>query len=380
MPFMAAALMPTAVALPEHAYSQAEIGEVISAVLADHPEKAAKAKSILANSQVERRHVVRPLEWYLEHVSVTERSAVYQEEMVALCERAARAALEGAGVEPASVGLIVTTSCTGIMIPAVESHLMNRIPFSPNARRMPLTELGCAGGAAALGQADIFLRAHPESAALVLAAELSSLTAQMEDFSMANIVSASLFGDGAAATLLVGERFAFPADGAGAAAPGAARNAAGPGGGPEQRPAPRIVATRSVWFPDTLDLMGFENTDTGLKIFLAPRVPRFLRQNLPRHVAPFLAEHGLRVSDVSHFLLHPGGPKVIAGLEEEFGLSREQTRLSHEVLRRYGNLSSATVLFLLNLFEQEERPLPGDHGLLLAVGPGFCAEMVLLQW
>lgn len=367
---MAAKLMPTAIALPPYSYSQEEIAEVIAGVLAEHPEKAAKARAILANSKVERRHAVRPLDWYLEHPSVTERSRVYQEEMVELGGQAARAALEAAGAEPGSVGLIVTTSCTGLMIPALESHLMNRIPFSPLVRRLPLTELGCAGGAAALSQAELFLRSNPRSAALVVACELSSLTAQVGDFSMANIVAASLFGDGAAATLVAGESFSFDAP------PGQ-----NPGGnGPEQAPVPSILATRSVWFPDTLDLMGFDNTDTGLKIFLSPRVPRFLRQNLPGQVEPFLEEQGLGVADIEHFFLHPGGPKVIEGLEKEFGLSPRQTRLSHEVLRRYGNLSSATVLFLLHLFEQEEEPKPGDYGLLVAVGPGFCAEMLLLQW
>ncbi len=373
---MAASLMPTAIALPEHGYSQAEIGEVIAGVLADHPEQAARARTMLAHSQVERRYLARPLEWYLAHTSVTERSTVYAEVTIALSERAARAALAQAGIEPHSVGMIVTSSCTGIMIPALESHLMNRIPFPPHARRMPITELGCAGGAAALSQAELFLRVNPESAALVVACELSSLTAQATDFSMANIVAASLFGDGAAATVLAGERYAF------SASPGRGGQGGASGGGsePAHPPAPRIVATRAVWFPDTLDLMGFDNTDSGLKIFLSPRVPRFLRQNLPGQVEPFLKEHGLAIGEIEHFFLHPGGPRVIEGLEKEFGLSRHQTRFSHEVLRRYGNLSSVTVLFLLHMFEKEAHPNPGEHGLLVAVGPGFCAEMLLLQW
>ncbi len=382
---MVAKLMPTATALPRYCYGQEEIGEVIAAVLAEHPEKAVRARAILANSKVERRHAVRPLDWYLEHPSVTERSRVYREEMVELGGQAARAALEAAGAEPGKVGLIVTTSCTGLMIPALESHLMNRIPFSPHVRRLPLTELGCAGGAAALSQAELFLRSHPRSAALVVACELSSLTSQINDYSIANIVAASLFGDGAAATLVAGEEFPFDAPPAKASGAGEKMEYGNPGGGaarggPEQAPAPGILATRSVWFPDTLDLMGFDNTDTGLKIFLSARVPRFLRENLPGQVRPFLEEQGLGIADIGHFFLHPGGPKVIEGLEREFGLSPRQTRLSHEVLRRYGNLSSATVLFLLHLFEQEEKPSPGDYGLLVAVGPGFCAEMLLLQW
>jgi alkylresorcinol/alkylpyrone synthase len=143
---------------------------------------------------------------------------------------------------------------------------------------------------------------------------------------------------------------------------------------------PRIVATRSVQFPGTLDLMGFHNTDGGLKIFLSPRVPRFIREELPRYLHPFLEEQGLALRDLRHFLLHPGGRKVLEGLERELGLTREQTGLSWNVLREYGNLSSATVMFLLHQFERDCRPEPGDLGLLMAVGPGFASELVLLRW
>jgi alkylresorcinol/alkylpyrone synthase len=165
---------------------------------------------------------------------------------------------------------------------------------------------------------------------------------------------------------------------------GGAASGNGSGGAPRQGgPAPlhpRILATRGVQFPGTLDLMGFDNTDSGLQIFLSPRVPRVIREELPKHLLPFLEEHGLTLGDLRHFLLHPGGRKVLEGLERELGLSREQTRLSWDVLRDYGNLSSATVLFLMHRFEREERPQPGDHGLLMALGPGFACELVLLRW
>ncbi len=360
---MAASLLPTAIALPDHVHSQREIGEAVSLWLRDFPDKAARARSVLAHANVERRYTVRPVAWYLEHTSVTERSEVYREEMIALCSRAAQGALDGAGLSPQAIGLIISVSATGFMIPSVESHLMNRMPFSPHTRRMPLTELGCAGGAAAVAHANTYLKAHPQSAALIVACELPSLTAQVSDFTMANIVSASLFGDGAAGTVVAGEKFVW--DGA---------------AGPEQRPAPRILATRGVLFPGSEELMGFDNTDGGFKIVLAPRLPRFAQKHLPGPLREFLASQGLGLEDVTHFLLHPGGPKVIEGLERAFGLSREQTRFSHEVLRDYGNLSSATVLFVAHLFEREARPRPGEYGLMLALGPGFCAEMVLLQW
>ncbi|HKI98790.1 MAG TPA: 3-oxoacyl-[acyl-carrier-protein] synthase III C-terminal domain-containing protein [bacterium] len=370
----AAALVNTAVAVPSHAYSQGEIRDVVCAWLAHDPALAARAAAVLAHAEIERRYTVRPAEWYLTHTALGERSAVYKEEMIRLCERAVREALEGAGVPAEAVGLIVSTSCTGLMIPSVEAYLMNRLPFRADTRRQPLTALGCAAGAAAIGQATTWLQANPERAALILSAELASLTAQVGDFSMANIVSVALFGDGAAATVAVGARY-----GEAAAGGNGNGNGATDGPAPPRRPA-RVLATRSVLFPNSEDLMGFDLSDGGLKIFLLPRVPRFLRREMPGQVASFLEEHGLRLEDLTHFLLHPGGRKVLEGLEDRLHLTRAQTRLSWQVLRDYGNLSSATVLFLLHAFEREAAPAPGDYGLLAAVGPGFSAELVLLQW
>ena len=369
---MSTTLLATALALPDQSYTQDEIRGYLGAWLAHDPDKAAKADAILRNAEVRRRHTVRPAEWYLAHTSVTERSEVFREEMVRLTESAARQALELSGVRAEEIGLIVSTSCTGIMIPPVESHLMNRLPFRSTTRRMPLTELGCVAGATAISHADQYLRANPASAALIICGELASLTAQNGDFSLTNIVAAAIFGDGAAAAVL-----------AGAEHPRANGKEASDKGGLADSAAhrhPRILASRGVQFPGTLDLMGFHNTDGGLKIFLSPRVPRVIRDELPRYLLPFLDEQGLALRDLRHFLLHPGGRKVLEGLERELGLTREQTRISWEVLREFGNLSSATVMFLLNQFARECRPEPGDKGLLMAVGPGFACEMVLLQW
>jgi len=373
---MPSTILATAVELPAQSYSQDEIRGYLGAWLARDPGLAARADSILKNAEVRQRHTVRKAEWYLEHRSVTERSEVFRDEMVKLTESAARQALELAAVRPEEIRLIVSTSCTGIMIPPVESHLMNRMPFRPDTRRMPLTELGCVAGATALAHADQFLRANPESAALIVCGELASLTAQASDYSLTNIVAAAIFGDGAAASVLTGEKHPLAAEGAGT---GNGREGGHlPAAGPFSR-RPRIVATRSIQFPDSLDLMGFHNTDSGLKIFLSPRVPRFIRDELPRHLEPFLGEMGLSLPDLRHFLLHPGGRKVLEELEQRLGLSRDQTRISWDVLRDYGNLSSATVMFLLHRFAIECAPEPGDWGLLMAVGPGFACEMVLLK-
>jgi alkylresorcinol/alkylpyrone synthase len=366
-----ASVLHTAVAVPAYRHSQDSIRDAIVAWLTDEPGLAAKAASVIANGEVRQRYTVRPLDWYLEHTSVTERGRVYADEMVKLCERAARAALVGAGLAAADIGMILTTSCTGVMIPSVETFLMQRMGFRPETQRQPVTEMGCVAGAWALGRASDYLRAYPDSAVLVVAAELASLTGQVTDRSMANIVSAALFGDGAAAAVVAGSRFAH-------AERGTTGGAATTGNG-RARPA-RILASRSHLFPATPELMGFDVTDGGLKIVLSPRVPRFIRQHLPAVLAPFLEQQGIRRGDLKHFLLHPGGRKVLEGLERELKLTPEDTRFSWRVLRDYGNLSSATVLVMLHHFEQEARPEPGDLGLLMAVGPGFCAELVLLQW
>ena len=362
---MTALVLNTAISLPAHAHAQEQIRAALLAWLADEPARADKAAAVLAHGEVRRRFTVRPLPWYRQHTSVTERSRVYAEEMIALCEDAATRALAEAGVEPRQIGLILSTSCTGVMIPSVETYLIPRMGFRPETQRQPVTELGCVAGAWALSRAHDYLRAYPDSAVLIVAAELASLTAQVGDRSMANIVSAALFGDGAAATVVAGPE--FPRNGHGTAEARA------------RRPA-RIRATRSVLFPDTSDLMGFDVTDAGLKIVLSPRVPRFIRQHLPGVLAPFLEQHGVGRGDLKHFLLHPGGRKVLEGLERELGLTPQDTRFSWHVLREYGNLSSATVLFLLHHFERDARPLPGEWGLMMAVGPGFCAELLLLQW
>ncbi|MCH8843112.1 MAG: hypothetical protein IID61_09055 [SAR324 cluster bacterium] len=376
-------IVATAIALPDYSHSQEQVIGYLRAWLAEEPEKAAKAAAILGNAEVARRYTVRPAEWYLAHTSVSERSEVYQQEMVRLSERAATEALAGAGMDPGEIGLIVSTSCTGLMIPSVESYLMNRMAFRATTRRLPLTELGCVAGAAALSQARQFLRTEPESAVLVIAVELASLTAQLEDFSLTNIVAASIFGDGAAAAIVLGAHHPRSSANGGGAPSGKSGGGAASGkssGGRNPRLRARIVASRSVLFPETLEMMGFRNTDSGLKIFLSPRVPRFIRETLPGYLRPFLADHGLALEDLSHFLLHPGGRKVLEGLERELGLIRSHTQLSWDVLRDYGNLSSATVLFLLHRFGQVREPKAGEHGLMMAVGPGFSCEMVLLQW
>jgi alkylresorcinol/alkylpyrone synthase len=239
------------------------------------------------------------------------------------------------------------------MIPSLDAYLANALPLALHVKRLPVTELGCAAGAAALARAFDYLRAFPAHQVLVVAVELPSLTFQVHDLSAANIVSSALFGDGAAAVLLQGGACAGKS---------------------------RIVATESILFPHTTDLMGFDLKDSGLHIVLSAEIPEVVCAAVPELVEQFLDRQGLAIYDVRHFLLHPGGRRVIDGLAQGLGLLPHHTQVSRTILRDYGNLSSASVLFILDRFLTTETPEAGDWGLLLAFGPGFSAELVLLRW
>lgn len=313
----------------------------------------ALARRVFRNAAVQTRYGCRPLFDLVNPLSVTETSALYQSGARALGEQVARQCLQQADVAPAAVDLLITTSCTGFMIPSLDAYLANTLEFSPHVKRLPVTELGCAAGAAALSRAFDYLRAFPTHTVLVVAVELPSLTFQVRDLSAANIVSSALFGDGAAAVLLRGETVTNK---------------------------PRIVAAESTLFPQTTDLMGFELQDSGLHIVLSAEIPELVGAQVPDLLAQFLGRQGLTISDLTHFLLHPGGRRVLDSLAQCLDLSAEQTRISRTILRDYGNLSSASVLFILDRFLSSERPCRGDLGLLLAFGPGFSAEALLLRW
>jgi len=239
------------------------------------------------------------------------------------------------------------------MIPSLDAYLANTLGFSAHVKRLPLTELGCAAGASALARASDYLCAFPEHTVLVVAVELPSLTFQIHDLSAANIVSSALFGDGAAAVLLRGGTMTGK---------------------------PRVLTTESTLFPRTTGLMGFALKDAGLHILLSAEIPEVVCAEVPELLEKFLGRQGLAIADLSHFLLHPGGRRVLDGLAQCLELATEQTAVSRAILRDYGNLSSASVLFILDRFLTTKHARPGDLGLLLAFGPGFSAEVLLLRW
>ena len=308
--------------------------------------------------QVSGRHLALPLAAYSELTSFARRNDAWTTAAVDLGEAAVRAALRQAGLAPADVGHLFFVSTTGIATPSIDARLVNRLGLDPGVRRSPLFGLGCAGGAAGVARAADYLRAWPDQVAVMLAVELCSLTLQREDVSIPNIISSGLFGDGAAAVVLAG----------------GARDAA------DDPLAPAVVATGSVFYPDTERVMGWEIVDSGFKIMLSAKVPEVVRTHVRADVDGFLAAHGLARADVRHWIAHTGGPRVLEAFESALELPEGALARSWSSLRQTGNLSSASVLFVLGELLDSGEGEAGDNGLLLAMGPGFCAELVLLRW
>ncbi len=308
--------------------------------------------------RVSGRHLAVPLETYKELTSFARRNEVWARVAVDLGEEAVRAALRQAGLAPRDLDHILFVTTTGIATPSIDAHLANRLGLRADVRRTPIFGLGCAGGAAGISRAADYLRAFPEQVALLLSVELCSLTLQRDDFSIPNIISSGLFGDGAAAVVLAGSERGVPAGGT----------------------APRVTATGSVFYPETERVMGWDIVETGFKVVLSAKVPDVVRGHVRRDVDAFLAAHGLERARIRHWIAHTGGPKVLEAFEEALELPAGALDRSWSSLREIGNLSSASVLFVLADLLESGEARRGDCGLLMAMGPGFCSELVLLRW
>ena len=350
----------TSVALPSHCYRQDELARFAARMMPELQRREGFLERLFERVGVESRHLALPAEEYAELEGLEERNRAWLEVATELGLRAVSALLDEAGVPARDIGHLTTTTVTGIAVPSLDARLMNLLPFRRSLKRVPLFGLGCLGGAAGLARAAEYLRAYPDELAILLSVELCSLTLQSDDASLANIISSGLFGDGAAAVLLAGARHPLARE--------------------RRTPGPELLASQSAFFPDTERVMGWDLVDGGFKVVLSPSVPDVVREHVPPAVESFLAEHGLQKSDIGTWVSHPGGPKVLAALEQGLGLAPDALRASREVLANVGNLSSASVLYLLDDYRRRRLPAPGTYGLLLAMGPAFCAELVLLRW
>jgi len=348
-------------ALPEHRFSQGQITETLLARWQHKLPEPRLLSRLHANCGVDTRHFVLPLEAYPALDSFTATNNEWIANAVRLGECAILRALNPLGLTPADVSAIFFASVTGIASPTIDARLINRLPFPDSVKRTPIFGLGCVAGAAGIARAADYVRAFPNQIALLLSVELCSLTWQDDDQSVAHLISCGLFGDGAAAVVIAGDEVALPVEAA-------------------AKIGPRILATRSVFYRDTEQVMGWDIGAFGFKIVLSPDVPKVVLKNLRGNADAFLAEHSLTLADISSWVFHSGGPKVLEAAEQALNLPKDALALSWKSLREVGNLSAASVLFVLEETLRSHRGAPGTYSILAAMGPGFCLELVLLQW
>ena len=342
----------TATAVPKNVLSLELVKEYFGRTFSLSGRRLSAMLEVLDNSRIERRYSLFPVDYLVETRSLTQKNSEYREHAIALAREVAEKALARANRKAADVDMIITVSCTGFMIPSVDAYLIPEMGFRSDVRRLPITELGCAAGAVGLTRAWEYVRANPGKTVLLIAVELPTLTFQRSDMSQANLISCALFGDGAAAAVITGARASGPA----------------------------ILDSQSYLFPASIDAMGFELKDSGFHIVLSREVPQLIREKIGALVDCMLTRHGLTREQIKAFVLHPGGQKLLSFMEQELGLCSCHVQPSWDVLRDYGNLSSASVLFVLNEWMGRGEVKTGDRGLLAAFGPGFSAEMLLLEW
>lgn len=346
----------TAQALPAHYVEQEKLIAAFREHWSERHFNLDRLEELHRAVSVSGRHLALPLEQYPALVDFAARNDAWIKVAEELGAQALRSAADRAQVSLSDIHHLFFVTVTGLATPSIDARLMNRLGLRPDLKRTPIFGLGCVAGAAGLARASDYLRAFPEHNAALLSVELCSLTLQREDLSIPNIIASGLFGDGAAAVVLGGAR----------------------AGGARRRP--RVIASRSVFYPDTERIMGWDVVNTGFKVVLSAKVPSLVKENIARDVDAFLEDHDLSRKDLRHFIAHTGGPKVLGAFEEALQLPREALARSWRSLKEVGNLSSASVLFVLDDLLRAEEARPGDFGLLLAMGPGFCSELVLLQW
>jgi len=341
-------------AIPAYSRTTAEIIPFLDIWLDGQEERfVRKVKKIFENAAVDKRYSIMAPEHVFTKTSFEEKNRIYMRESVKLGASCLKDALKKADWVPEDLDFLITVSCTGIMIPSLDAYLINLLELRQDIVRLPVTEMGCAAGVSGIIYAKNFLKANPGKRAAVIAVEAPSATFQLDDFSMTNIVSAAIFGDGAACVLL---------------------SSHGEDQGPE------VIAEDMYHFFDAETMMGFDLTDGGLKMVLDVAVPDTIESHFPSIIHPFLAKQGVDISQIEHLIFHPGGKKIVQLVEGLFGTMGKNIDDTKEILRMFGNMSSATVLYVLERFMEPGRAKAGDLGLMLSFGPGFSAQRILLKW
>lgn len=343
-------IVAAATAFPPHAVPQEQVREAIRLFFAGSVPALERLLPLFDHCRIDRRHFMMPLEWYLRPRSLSERNTIYLQHGLALLASAARRCLERAGLPPARIDQVITVTSTGYATPTLDAGLVNTLAMRPGVSRLPVWGLGCAAGAAGLARAADYCRAFPHGVVLLTALECCSLTFMAGDLSKKNLVATALFSDGAAAVLVAGEQTGLAG--------------------------PRLRASRSHLFPDSDRIMGWDFLENGMQLVLSPRLPLLVREKLPVLVNDFLDGLGLQRKQIAQHLAHPGGARVIDAYLAALHLPPEELALTEDALREHGNTSSVAILTVLENWLPRAQP---GLALLTAFGPGFSAEMSLLE-
>jgi len=350
---MSVKITSVATQLPPYTRSTKEIIPYLKVWLTGQDDRfQRKVLKLFENAGVDRRYSIMDAEEVFRRTSLEEKNAFYKKETIKLAQNALTKALKKAGLIAKDIDYIITVSCTGIMIPSVDAYLINALDMKQDIVRLPVTEMGCVAGVSGMIYAHNFLKANPNKRAAVIAVESPTSTFQLDDYSMVNIVSAAIFGDGCACTILSSY---------------------------EEEQGPEIIGEAMYHFYNAEHMMGFELRNSGLQMVLDKEVPDKIAEHFPQIVHPFLAKHNLSIEEVDHLIFHPGGKKIVQTIEQLFGALGKNINNTKAVLKEYGNMSSATVLYVLERF-MEQNPQKGDIGLMLSFGPGFTAQRLLLKW
>lgn len=311
-----------------------------------------KVIKLFEGAAVDKRYSIMAPEEVFTATSFEEKNNIYTREVVLLAEQSLKKSLKKAKLKATEIDYIITVSCTGIMIPSLDAHLINSLKMKQDIVRLPVTEMGCAAGVSGIIYAKNFLKANSNKRAAVIAVEAPTATFQLDDFSMTNIVSAAIFGDGASSVILSSY---------------------------EEDKGPEIIDEAMYHFYDATKMMGFKLVNTGLQMILDKEVPQKIADHFPAIIHPFLERNNLTINEIDHLIFHPGGKKIVQTVEDLFGALGKNIDDTKEVLRLYGNMSSATVLYVLERF-MDRNPAKGEKGIMLSFGPGFSAQRILLAW
>ncbi len=350
---MSVKIVSVAKQLPKYTRTTEEILPYLKLWLTGQEERfQRKVIKIFENAAVDRRYSIMDAHEVFLNTSFEEKNDIYIRESIKLAENALIKSLNKANLKPTDIDYIITVSCTGIMIPSLDAYLINSLEMKEDIVRLPVTEMGCAAGVSGMIYAKNFLKANPNKRAAVIAVESPTATFQLQDFSMVNIVSAAIFGDGAASVILSSY---------------------------EDEEGPEIIDEAMYHFYNAEHMMGFKLVNSGLQMILDQSVPQKIADHFPKIVHPFLEKNALTIEEVDHLIFHPGGKKIVQTVEDLFGSLGKNIDDTKEVLKLYGNMSSATVLYVLERF-LDKKLSKGETGLMLSFGPGFSAQRILLRW